>query len=99
MKKLNEFVITKILTEKSDDIEESKYNEVIGALNDSVYTNTICNYIFTCACEKCINTLGDVNPQDALNIMSAKFCVDMAYQYLCFLQNSHEYVEYEHRRA
>lgn len=99
MTKLNEFIMTKILTEKSDDIDESKYNEVIGALSDKTYTNAICNYILVCAREKCINTLGEVNPREALNIMSAKFCVDTAYQYLAFLQNSHEYVEHEYRRA
>lgn len=97
MTKLNEFIMTKLLANGSGEVDKAQYDVVIQFL-DTHHRSAICNYVLLCARGECIKINGSIKSAQVLDLMDTNFCVQAAFQYISFLQNSHEYIEYEGRR-
>lgn len=98
MTKLNEFIMTKLLANESGEVDKVQYDAVIQFL-DTPHKSAICNYVLLCARGECIKISGSIDSSQVLALMNTKFCVQAAFQYISFLQNSHEHIEYEGRRS
>ena len=87
---LKKYIITIILNKDNEDINEEKYAEVIKALSINNHIDDICSYIMRCASCKIMRDKLMPTDTNILNLITTKFCVNNAYDYLLFLQNDHE---------
>lgn len=68
--------------------------EVLSVLEDGVYTNSICESIFASALS-ILKSEGKTDANSLLKILSTPFCLELAYDYIKFMQNSHELSDLE----
>lgn len=71
-----------------------KASEVLLVLEEGIHTHTICEGIFNSAIEV-MKRAGKTDTESLLAVLTTPFCIDYAYNYILFLQNSHELHEAE----
>lgn len=76
-----------LLNKDAKNIDQEKYQEVICALAMNNHVNEICNYIFEVTRKK--------KEKKPVYHLSTGKCVELAYEYLMYLQNMHEYAHEE----
>lgn len=90
---VNNYILDKILRERTADIPETEYRAVISQLEVGYYVDDICKYILSAGRKTCLERYGVLSFAQLLRLLDSKFCVEKAYEYVRFLQNNHEYLE------
>ncbi|MBE6154078.1 MAG: hypothetical protein E7163_00675 [Firmicutes bacterium] len=92
MDSLKSYIMYQMIN-KNEEVEETKYSEVIKLLDYKVHNDDICSFIMKSALEKIISK--GINPtnNEILDVLTASFCIEKAYEYSRYLQNLHEHEE------
>lgn len=91
--KVNDIILTAILRGADTVTDEVKYSTVIGELSREINNDAICKYILSCAINICSKNWNCITFKRVLESLTSQFCIEKAYEYLEFFQNSHEHLE------
>ena len=87
--RLRVHVLRLLLEEKPADISDEVYQKVISYMGE--YINDFCSFIFKTLESEFVRKKVPLTDQNIINLLTPTYCMRKSYEYLQYLENSHEY--------